>query len=288
MDNYYIGVDIGGTKTNICLVDRDFNIKRRDSFKTQPLRGGKYILDQLAWHIEKLILENRPKILGLGIGAAGQISNLGQVKSSTDTFRDWVGVDIKKEMESRLNIETRVINDVQAMALGELLYSKLENFLCIALGTGVGGAIIQEGKLMRGSTGAAGEFGHINLYPEGRLCSCGQKGCAEAYLSGAIFQKMYYDKYGKAKQLSEIFNEDRVVLEKYLFDLEVFLASLVNIFSPEEIVINGGISRSLIEYIPEINKNVSKIVLPINQSVVIRVSDIGSDAMLIGSASQFL
>lgn len=294
MNKIAVGVDIGGTKTRVCLVDEYEGITAETLFDTNPQLGGKKLLSKIEDNIKEMIKKSNNKICGIGIGATGQIDKTGKVVSSTKTFKEWTGLNIKKELEDVLKIEVKVINDVQAMALGEFHFGgweKINDSVCIALGTGVGGAIISNGKLITGSSGAAGEIGHMILYPKGKPCPCGNCGCIEAYLSGTAIEKEYYSKTGNRAKGSNIFcdNEDvnREIIEKYLFDLEQALISITNIFNPNLIIIGGGVAESVDKYLKQVEKRVKEKVLRVNQNVEVKASQLKGDAMVLGASSQF-
>jgi glucokinase len=287
-----IGIDIGGTKTAIGLFENGSLLKKK-VLNTDAQLGGKHILNSVIKEI--VLLSKEEKIKGIGIGAAGQISPTGEVLSATDTFKEWKGVNIKQAVFEATSYRIEVVNDVQAMGLGELHFGagrNVRDFICIALGTGVGGAIIADGKLIRGHSGAAGEFGHMKLYSNGRTCPCGGRGCFESYVSGTALEWRYLEKYGVVKTGKSIFDKalekDEHALDivhQYLDDLIEGLSTLVYIFNPEKVIIGGGVANSLTAYLKNINDLVRKRVSDVNENVSIELSSLKGDAMLFGAAS---
>lgn len=284
-------VDIGGTNIQIAVVHQDQGILFKKEIPSLAHEGGESIKNRISQEINALKKEY-PEAIGVGIGTAGQINNQGQIESATKVFKDWVGYPLAQKLREACDLPVKVINDVQAMALGEMHFGfQYQNMIALAMGTGVGGAIIQNGTLIRGETGAAGELGHLILKPQGRACPCGQFGCVEAYLSGPALERAYHHIRDKEKSAKAIFESkeafDQSLVQNYLENMIHTLSSLTNIFAPEAIVLSGGVAHSLGPWIPFIEENVRKRVLKINQSVKIKQSKLLSDAMLLGAASLF-
>ena len=290
MDSNAIGIDIGGTKIQVALVNLNKGIIDKTVIPTHPQNGGEDISLRIALAVNELIQKCNVKPIGIGVGTAGQISNTGIIKSATDVFQDWVNFPLKERLELLTGLKTQVINDVQAMALGEYRFGlKYENMISLAMGTGVGGAIISQGKLIRGDKGAAGELGHLTLKPSGRRCPCGNFGCVEAYLSGPALEREYTSLTGEHLSAKDIFNSDypltQSLIHDYLQDLITTCTSLTNIFSPEAIILSGGVANSLTEHIQFIEENVQNRVLKINKEIKIKQSNLLADAMILGAAS---
>lgn len=290
MGNNAIGVDIGGTKIQVALVHQEKGIIDKIIIPTLPETGGEDISFRIAKTIKEILDKHKTQAIGIGIGTAGQISNDGIIKSATDVFSNWVNFPLKTTLESLTGLHTQVINDVQAMALGEYRYGlQYENMISVAMGTGVGGAIISEGSLIRGEKGAAGELGHLLLKPSGRRCPCGNFGCVEAYLSGPALEREYKSITNEFKSAQEIFSSTsslaQALVNDFLQDLITTCTTLTNIFSPEAIILSGGVANSLSPYIDFIEENVQRRVLKINKDIKIKQSKLLADAMILGAAS---
>ena len=196
MNKKAIAVDIGGTSIQIACVDEVEGILKNLTIPTEADKGGEDILKRIGDEIEIMIDKD---ILGIGIGTAGQIDNDGVIRSAAN-IKNWTGLKVKDILEDRFKLPVRIVNDVQAMALGEMVYGyNYPDMISLALGTGVGGAIITNGQLYRGSNGSAGELGHTTLIPFGVPCGCGSVGCVERYISGPALERMYYEKTKKHK-----------------------------------------------------------------------------------------
>lgn len=245
MDKMF-GVDIGGTKCAISLIQEDGVILKKEIIPTFSNEKGESILNRIIDIIQEMD-DSIQQCVGVGIGSAGQISEDGRVISSTDTFQNWQGLNIQMYMEKKLSIPVKVVNDVQAMALGEVMFGAAigsKNMICLALGTGVGGGIVIDGRLYRGHRGAAGEFGHLTLVPDGLPCTCGRNGCVEAYLSGKAIERAYMKESGVELKGSEVFSfakqgdpKAEKVVDRYICYLIVTIKSLITIFNPEKVII---------------------------------------------------
>lgn len=290
-----IGVDIGGTKIAIGLVQEDGLILKKEEFTTLKNENGEKILQTIA---EKLPFFYDENTTGIGVGSAGQIGLSGTVLSATDTFSDWQGLPIQTWLEKATGQRVAVVNDVQAMGLGEQFFGTgkgVNNFLCVAVGTGIGGAIIADGKLQRGHSGAAGEVGHMVLYPNGRKCPCGNQGCFEAYASGTALEELYAETFKEVKKGQEIFKEALAnnenaafIINQYVENVAIGLTTLTNMFNPEKIILGGGVSGSLSPFLTDIREQVQSNVNKINKDVKIELSSLGGNAMIIGAASLVL
>lgn len=288
-----IGIDIGGTKIRGGVIREDGKILSVRETPTEAMRGGKEVMEQVAQLIQQLSSE---EIIGIGVGATGQVGLQGEILSATETFPDWAGIHLQKELQVRFQLPVHVINDVQAMALGELSFGAgkdTQDFLCLALGTGVGGSIVSHGKLVRGMSGAAGEVGHMLFHPGGRRCPCGKNGCLEAYVSGHALEERYQEKNGVKKAGMDIVRgaqegewAARALLEEYVDDLALGIASLVTVLNPRKVILGGGVAQSLPQYLPSVEeKVVGRLSRAAALDFALVLSTLGDGAMLLGAGS---
>lgn len=288
-----LAVDIGGTKTAIARVLENGVVETKEEIPTEAQRGGEQLLARIAKRLMKM--GQQQEIVGVGVGSAGQIGHRGEVLSATHTFVHWRGINISERLTAMTSWPVKVINDVQAMGLGEQAFGAgkgVRNFLCLALGTGVGGAIVADGRLIRGHVGAAGEMGHITLIPQGRLCPCGNRGCLEAYLSGRALEAIYYERTGQKQSPRDIFAAAQQqkwpaveLVEQFQQHLSIALTSLIHLFNPQKVILGGGVARSLTPYLSLLQQVVHSQLNPVNRGVVIEQSVLGGKAMLLGAAS---
>jgi len=189
---YSIGVDIGGTNTDIGLVDSEGLCLEMLRIKTALFTDVNLYVDALINNIRLLITKNDiPEITGIGIGVPNGNYYTGCVENAVNlNFKG--KIDLRKLIQKSIPVEVIVTNDANAAAYGEMIYGgakKMKNFIMFTIGTGVGSGIVVDGKLVYGHDGNAGEIGHTIIFPEGRPCNCGRKGCLEQYTSARGIRK---------------------------------------------------------------------------------------------------
>lgn len=183
-----LGIDIGGTKIAAGIIDLHGRVLMSEARPTQPEAGRTAVIERVLEMAHRLV-SHAQQPLAVGIGTAGQVDpTSGVILDATQRLPpDWIGTSLSEPVQQVLGLPVAVVNDVHAMALGESHFGAAygaQNALCIAVGTGVGGALILEGQLYTGANGAAGLFGHTLFRHRGRRCSCGRLGHLEAYVSG--------------------------------------------------------------------------------------------------------
>lgn len=271
MSNYSIGVDLGGTKVLAGIIDTETGQVIESVKKRTKKFGPEFIVQRIAEAIEKVLCKAQipiSKIASIGIGAAGQVDRENGVLISAPNL-DCYEVELKKIIEDRFNIKTYVGNDVEVAALGEMKFGSgvgYKNFVCIFVGTGIGSGIVCDGKIVKGATGTAGEIGHIIVDSGGRLCACGGHGCLEAYASRTAIEKKILGllKKGQSSIISEAVRDGGVIRSKDISDavnanddivfnavneaseyLSSGLASVINFYNPELIILGGGLIEAV-------------------------------------------
>jgi len=265
--NRVVGVDIGGTKVLAGVVDAEGNVSARLRLDT-PHRSKQAAVVEDTIVAAVGHLRNDDDIRGVGVAAAGFVD----VAGSTVMFSphlSWRDEPLKAALEQRLGIPVLVDNDANTTAWAELRFGAgrgYQQMLCITLGTGIGGALVIDGRVFRGANGMAGEFGHMQVVPDGRRCECGNRGCWEQYSSGNVLvreaRELVEAQSPAAFQLRELVDGDAsrltgpIVTEaaragdpsaiemlREIGDwLGTGLASLTAAFDPEVIIIGGGVS----------------------------------------------
>lgn len=243
-----IGIDLGGTKIKAGLIDEKGNILRDIQVATRAEQGRHAVLEQLDSIARKLM---RDDTIGGGIGSPGIVNpETGQVIEFGYNIRGWHGSHITELLDKRHPEKVwRTENDANCAALGELWQGAargLSSFVMITLGTGVGGAVYEDGAIRHGSHSLAGELGHMLLYPDGRACNCGQHGCVEQYLSGSALKKLYREKTGEFPKGSifSLIGDDAAaasVVRDFEHQLGLYLVSMTHAFDPEAFIIGGGL-----------------------------------------------
>lgn len=264
----YIGVDLGGTNIAIGIVSGNGHILAQGSTPTLKERPIEEIVADMAKLINKLCDDygiTLDEITGVGIGSPGTIDyNKGEVVYSNNLRMQHY--PMAEALSKLINKPVKIDNDANCAAMGEYKVNGegAKDFVLITLGTGVGGGIIANGKMVRGFNGAGGEAGHITLVAGGEPCSCGRRGCWEAYASvtALIKQTKKAMEENPDSLMNEIAKRDgkvsgrtafeaakagdkagQTVVDNYRFYIAEGLISMINIFQPKIIAIGGGISR---------------------------------------------
>ncbi len=264
-NKYAIGVDLGGTTIKFGIVSAEGKIKKKFSLPTLADEGPKVVVNQIKKGITEL-LNNKNKILGIGIGSPGLvITKKGRVENPPN-MKNWESVPLGNIIKKEFNKKVYVENDANAAAIGEMIFGagkKFENFIMVTLGTGVGGGIIINKKIYRGETGGAGEIGHLSINERGKKCKCGSRGCIETYagnnyLIEQVKKELPRHKDSKIHDLiksgqdltPKLINEAYLLNDSYaelvIVDLGqkigAALASIVNVLDIANIVIGGGVA----------------------------------------------
>ncbi|CQR53390.1 ROK family protein [Paenibacillus riograndensis] len=253
MTRCYIGADIGGTGIKAAVIDERGGIITRSSRPTPVADGAKGILLALKGVISGLLADG-PEVSGIGIGTAGRVDpEEGVVLYATDNLPGWTGMRLAAEIEAEFALPAAVQNDANAAALGEGWLGAalgLADYAMLTLGTGVGGALVHKNQPVSGKQGAAGEFGHMVLYPGGIPCSCGQSGCTEHYLSGRALNRLAAganEGWDSRRLLAAFAAGDpgaAAVMEVYMNDLSLTVHNIQSFFDPGAIILGGGVAES--------------------------------------------
>lgn len=251
---YSIGIDIGGTNTDIGLVREDGTIIARDSIPTNVYTELQPYVRDIMSCINGLMKDNNvDSIEGIGIGAPNGNFYTGCVDNAPNlTIKG--ELNFEEEIHKYMNVPVVLSNDANAAAYGEMVYGgakDLDNFIMFTLGTGVGSGIVLDGKLVHGSTGGAGELGHNILIPNGRQCSCGRKGCLETYTSARGIVQTYCELKGipvtaevNSKMIGDLANQgDPTALKTWEIvadQLGLAMANSVTFSAPQAIFLMGG------------------------------------------------
>lgn len=187
------GIDIGGTKTSGALVAADGTVLARATRQSPVRSGGEAMAETAALIVEEMSLSSGVRPAAVGVGAAGVVDPAdGAIRAASDTFVGWAGFPLGDRLRSRLSLPVHVENDVNAFLLGENAWGagRGRDVLGVMLGTGVGGALVLDGRLRHGPQGAAGEIGHTPGYSD-LVCTCGQVGHLETLASGTSIARRY-------------------------------------------------------------------------------------------------
>jgi glucokinase len=269
MPDFSIGVDLGGTNLRIAAISTDGQLLEKITLGVKVALGRDHVIGEMCDAIRRLTDQYRGAgtFVGAGIGVPGIIDmETGMMRKSAN-LPGWSDYPVRDEIERRLGAGTRVFldNDAKMAALGEKWLGAgraVDNMAMVTLGTGIGGAIILNGKIVYGMNGMAGEFGHVTIEPNGVPCGCGNHGCAERYASATALLRMAREAIdsGKAPALAKAASSDPEFSAESIYNLAIqgnedaqrifhrfgaalgmLLADLVNILNLEMFVIGGGV-----------------------------------------------
>ena len=264
---FYLGIDMGGTGVKTAIVDGSALILEQKTIpmdiKQEPKKILKTVLDAA------MSFKDYDKVKSIGLGTAGDVDSNKGILRYAYNLPEWKNTPIKKILRQLSKREVLIDNDANTAALGAFWLDtkgKAENLVCVTLGTGIGGGIIINKKLYRGSSLSAGEIGHQTIKFDGPACNCGNIGCAEAYLGAKNFTRycVEYVKNHQSKIIMDLIENDysklnpeilykaalkndKTALELWTWGgqiLGVLLANIVNILNPDTIVLCGGVSQA--------------------------------------------
>lgn len=296
-----IGVDLGGSHIAIGAVDNNGKVIEKFEkriTKTEKKNIKKTIEEYI---IEKTkMLQEKYKITSIGIAVPGTIENGVILKSVNLELKNYPLLDKLKE---NINIPIKIKNDTKCAAIAENIYGALREYnsgIFLTLGTGIGGAIIINNKLLEVGELPGCEFGHMIIQKNGLQCNCGKKGCFEKYASMKAFKdnlrnvlnldektsgKDLLDIIRRNPQGSENFNKINKVIEEYIDNLSIGISNLINIFEPEAVVIGGSFVFYEEIFMNKLKEKILNNSLLFNQrkEIIIQTAILGNDAGLIGS-----
>lgn len=293
-----IGIDIGGTDTKIGLVDVHQKLIDSVCIPTVAERPAKEVIRAIGETALALLEKNgiaMDQCVGAGIGVPGTVDRKNGVVRYSNNIQ-WEEVPLKKEMEAYLPIPVKIANDADCAALGEAVSGvgkDCSDVVMLTLGTGVGGGIILGGEIYEGRGIGGSELGHMVIVENGEPCTCGRRGCLEAYASATALKRDAHRASGKDLDLEEIFTLAeqgdavmKAVVDAFIRRLGLGIVNIVNIFRPQLVLLGGGISRqgeTLLSPIREIVKSEcfggEKGDVPEIETAVL-----GNDAGMIGAA----
>lgn len=307
MDKYLLGIDIGGTTVKIGLFNNLGELLDKWEIETRKIENGKYILSDITKSINE-ILEDRniskDEVLGAGVGVPGPVKDDGTVLGCVNL--GWSVFNVSTQLEKLLHIPIRVANDANIAALGEMYKGGgkgYKNVIMVTLGTGVGGGVIVNGKIVAGATGSGGEIGHINVNPHEKVsCNCGRKGCLEQYTSAIGIVRLAHEILERENLDSRLRNIENItskdvfdlakdndqlslkVIEKFSSILGRALSNIACICNPQAFIVGGGVSNAGDILLDNIKKYYFKNSFFAIDDTDIKLAILGNDAGIFGGA----
>ncbi|MDP9806723.1 glucokinase [Trueperella bonasi] len=296
-------VDIGGTKIAWARADREFNFSSIQSMATKAEEGGTHVARLLADLVREEVSAH-PRLRGIGIASAGVVNpKTGQIVSATETMPGWAGTELGATIGEVAGLPVHVINDVHAHGLGEAVFGAGRghgSVLSVAVGTGIGGALIRSGHIEFGEHFLAGHYGHIHHHLANDLtCSCGRSGHIEAIASGHGITNWFNARrasndpeIANGKELQDLADSGhalaKAVFAESAFALGETIATLANSVDPAVIVLSGSMTRSGDRWWRAVHEGYAARVMDPVADVSIVAGELESKAPLYGGAVNFL
>ena len=302
-----ISLDIGGTAIKYALVNEAFELSNYKSIPSLANESAESVIKQIAVAIEDcydFAQKQEAEIPGIGIGTPGIVDDKYRtVLGGADNIVGWKNIALADILERRFKVPVVLENDANMMALGELASGagrNCENVVFMTVGTGIGGALFINGKLFSGHQNRGGELGHIPLIIGGEECSCGSVGCLEQYASTAALVRRFAQRAEEAKfkfdheingeLIVALFKQENPIaiqcVDEHCYFLGRGVAAFINIFSPQKVLIGGGISEAGDFYIAKIAQNAFKYAMPdCAVNTLVKLATLGNKAACIGAAS---
>lgn len=287
-----VGIDIGGTAVKYALLSEEGTLLSIGEFPTCAEKGVENLFNNICKVIDKY---NCSDLLGIAVSGTGQIDgSIGKVIGGNPIIPGWIGTNLVELLEIKYGVRAVLENDVNCAALGEKWLGAgkdEENFVCLTIGTGIGGGIILNNDIFRGDTCVAGEFGHIQIVKNGVQCMCGKKGCYERYASATALVKMVKDATGKELNGKEIFELEKAgdtkikeIVDTWIDYFTDGLSTIIYIFNPSLVVIGGGVTKQGDYLLDRIHKSLDgKLGENYKKNLKIRFAQLGNNAGMLGA-----
>ncbi|AFT81499.1 ROK family glucokinase [Leuconostoc carnosum] len=309
-----IGVDLGGTTIKFAILTQEGEIQQKWSIKTNIFDDGSHIVpdivDSINHHLDMYQLD-RERVIGIGMGTPGTVNRTAGTVTGAFNLNWKTEQTVKADIEAGTGLTLTLENDANSAALGEAWKGAGNNddeVSFITLGTGVGGGLVANGRLIHGTAGAGGEVGHVVVEPNGYLCTCGNKGCLEQYASatGVVhLAQDFAEEYVGSSQLKQLIANGDEVTSKIVFDLakegdflanEVVnkvayylgyaVAAMSNMLNPSAVVIGGGVAAAGEFLRARVENQWEAFAFPtVRTSTRVKLAELGNDAGVIGAAS---
>ena len=302
-----IGIDLGGTQIRAALIDRNGTILKRVAELTQADAGPDIVIAQMvALAAAAADGVSRDTIMGAGVSSPGPLDTRNGIALAIPTLAGFVNFPLRAVLASALSLPVAVENDGIAAALGEWTFGAargLANAVYVTVSTGIGGGVIVDGRVLRGRRGMAGHVGHMSFVRGGELCVCGNHGCFEAYGSGTAFTKRALlaaadnpatalGKNGQVIDAAAVFaaaaagdERARQLVAEEADILGQGFASLMHLYSPDILVMGGGIANQFAVLQSGITAAVRASAMPAFRDTPVLPAALGNNSGLIGAAS---
>ncbi|WP_240232606.1 ROK family protein [Devosia lacusdianchii] len=296
-----IGIDIGGSRLRAALVDTSGTILDRRETATLAQAGPEAVIAQVVDLVAQIApAAERSSLSGAGVACPGPLDTTRGLALGIPTLAGWSNLPIASMLEAAIGLPVRLENDGIAAAIGEWKFGAgrgMQHLAYITVSTGIGGGVVLDGKPLHGRMGMTGHVGHMTVQRDGALCSCGNRGCWEAYASGTAFARRIGQSSGAMASGTpkSVFaaasdgDGDALALVAEEADwLGIGIANLLHLYSPECVIIGGGISNGFALLEPGIRARILANAMPAFRNVPVVVAGLGENAGLVGAAAILL
>jgi len=313
MTETYVGIDLGGTNIKIGCFDSQIRLLCKTAISTEADMGAETVVDRVGWTTEKLLDDNGlsiEKVEAIGIGAPGPSKLDEGIIIASPNIPSFKNVPLRKMISDRFGKPAILENDANAACWGEYVLGAgkgVEDMVFFTLGTGIGGGVIIDGKLVHGFTDNGAELGHIIIYPDGRKCGCGQRGCVEAYASADSTAKRATEaiRAGEQSSLKKVLEEKgqiscqdvyehlaagdklaKKITEETAKALAIVSVNMLHVTEPQRIVFAGGMIAAGDALLNRIKYYFNEQIWSLKKEPVeITFATLGEDAGIVGAAA---
>lgn len=313
MANLFLGIDLGGTNIKEGLFDENMKLIKKGSAPTNCEKGAEAVVENIGDLFEHIVADTGcsfDDIIAAGIGSPGPVNLREGIVVAAPNIAAFRNTPLRKMVRKRLGKPTVMENDANAACWGEHVIGAgkgVDNMIFLTLGTGIGGGIISNGEIVHGYADDAAELGHIIIYPDGRLCGCGQRGCVEAYASAnsTVARAIDAIQDGKPSILTKPLDDNGMITCKEIYDaaasgdnlainitegtaraLGLLCVSLLHTTGPRRIVFAGGMIAAGKPLLNRIQYYFDKYIWPMKEEALeICFATLGEDAGIIGNAA---
>ncbi len=286
-----VAIDLGGTQIRSALVDVQGHILNRVATATKAMAGPTVVIQQLVDAAKEVSRDTDPaSIRGVGVSSPGPLDTEQGIAIGLPTIKDFDSVPLRALLQKQLPHRVFLENDGIAAAIGEWKFGAGQGFrslVYVTVSTGIGGGVIVDGHVMRGRKGMAGHIGHMAIIPNGLPCNCGSIGCWEAYAAGPAFTaraqaKAAVDVFRAAKE-GDAEAQKHVDVEAHYLGLGI--TSLLHLYSPDVVIMGGGLSNAFDQLYPGISNYVTQHAMPAFRDVPIVKAALAGNSGLVGAAA---
>jgi glucokinase len=306
MSRQAIAIDLGGTQLRAALVDETGAILKRTAVATKAREGADMIVQQMVDAAHDVMPDDANAIVGIGVSSPGPLDTDKGIAIHLPNFKGFTNFPLRQALQDKFSQRVHLENDGIAAAIGEWRFGAgkgLRSLVYITVSTGIGGGVITDGHVLHGRMGMGGHIGHMTIDPHGPRCNCGNSGCWERFAAGPFFAARAREKavitpssslHGIRETLEphDVFAaaQNGDTLAKALVDEEAFylgagITSLLYLYSPEMVVIGGGLSNALDQLRPGIEAYIGDNAMQVFRSVPLVKAALGGNSGLVGAVA---